>query len=211
MFARPSTSIIQVDGDIGDARIPLLHNNAMTDIPDNATVGRTSMSTMVSHNREPFDNVTNDKPKASHLDASRPPGNPRINTGTGSVRQDDHMLKLKATRSRQQDNTDASLDNPLADYTGPEVVELGQQFAKEKNLLDLRYLAKNAGILARLKSSDDDSDHMDDKEGLSLWARAALVAQKPTEFEGIEGLTEDDRVALRRELTHSEFARPQLG
>lgn len=128
-------------------------------------------------------------------------------------------------------NAEAKLNNPLADYNYDELVEMGRKFAVENELADLtemqRTVHSKRGIgrfglgkkkkLAELNQGKDAavggkqaidmvnaSDSERKKHGETLWGKAALIAQNPLAFEGLEGLTEDDRKVLRHEQTHSE-------
>jgi hypothetical protein len=102
---------------------------------------------------------------------------------------------------------DSSLDNPLADYTHAELIELGTRFAKDKKLMNLTFVKEGKKIKfgGREDLTEDVSDDfMDDSEPtLGLWAKAALLARDPAAFEHIEGLNDDDRGVLRHEVQHS--------
>ncbi|THH30437.1 hypothetical protein EUX98_g3739 [Antrodiella citrinella] len=68
----------------------------------------------------------------------------------------------------------AKLANPLSGIPKDQLMDDGAAFAKERNL-----------------------GHLQD-----IFRKAALVAQDPTSFESIEDLDEEDRIVLRREVTH---------
>ncbi|KAK7566439.1 hypothetical protein IWX92DRAFT_83332 [Phyllosticta citricarpa] len=71
-------------------------------------------------------------------------------------------------------NVEAKIKNPLAGISKSLLLSQVEDFAKEKDMVDKMDLLK----------------------------RGALVAQNPSEFETIEGLSEDERSALLREVTH---------
>jgi hypothetical protein len=66
------------------------------------------------------------------------------------------------------------LANPLAGLTDAQVVEMADKFARDNGLEDAR----------------DDI------------RKGALVSKDPMHFEGLDILTEEDKEALRREITH---------
>ncbi|KAK8235885.1 hypothetical protein HDK90DRAFT_485953 [Phyllosticta capitalensis] len=71
-------------------------------------------------------------------------------------------------------NVEAKIKNPLAGISHGLLMSQVEDFANEQNMVDKMDLLK----------------------------KGALVAQNPTEFESIEGLTQDERTALTREVTH---------
>ncbi|KAK8161827.1 hypothetical protein IWX90DRAFT_281939 [Phyllosticta citrichinensis] len=71
-------------------------------------------------------------------------------------------------------NVEAKIKNPLAGLSKSLLLAQVEDFAKEKNMVDK----------------------------VDLLKKGALVAQNPSEFETIEGLSEDERSALLREVTH---------
>lgn len=139
------------------------------------------------------------------------PTNPRLQTGLAA--NGDHVDPVPI-EERIKANPDAHLDNPLADYSSAELIAFGNQFAHDKQLLDLSIIdnikvhkiGKKQEKVDADKLAADNNGIIDEKDpGAALWAKAALVAQNPDGYEGIEGLTEEDRAVLRHEKTHSEF------
>ncbi|GME57125.1 putative sugar transporter protein [Neofusicoccum parvum] len=71
-------------------------------------------------------------------------------------------------------NIEAKIKNPLAGLSKEQLAYQVEEFAKEHNMTDR----------------------------LDLLQRGALVAQDPAEFESVPGLTEEEKDALRNEVTH---------
>lgn len=78
-------------------------------------------------------------------------------------------------------NVTARIKNPLAGIPKAQLLDNVEQFAKEKDLTDISGLLK----------------------------KGALVAQDPTAFETFAELDEDEKVALRREVTH-KWSQPRI-
>lgn len=172
-----------------------------------------------------------------HDDHQRPTFNQRTHSSphgvtkkTGGEHQEFAEKTQHQDASKSLADAEAKLNNPLADYSASELVEMGKRFAIEQDLADLTAMQRRVhskrgmgkfgfGRKKRLdnmtnttatgmKQAGDMVDASDDerrKHGEALWGKAALVAQNPLAFEGMEGLTESDREALRHEQTHSEF------
>jgi hypothetical protein len=123
------------------------------------------------------------------------PSNPRMTTNParddGTANFEDKLVRRRTSHSYVTENPDAKLNNHWADYNHDDIVEMGREFAKDHGMLDM---ADEVGTDAA----------PDGKEGLELWAKAALVARNPLGFEGMRALDEADREALRKEQEHSE-------
>lgn len=84
------------------------------------------------------------------------------------------MRKEDSSANGSFENINAKLRNPLAGLTHAQLIADGESFAKS---YDLEYLSE-------------------------LFQKGALIAQDPLAFETLPLLTEDDKEALRREITY---------
>lgn len=191
---------------------------------DGSGHGRESTSSTVvhdSHERPVFNQRTHSSP---HAAAGKKGGKGEHDEYAAGEEPSGHQ-----NASKSLEDAEAKLNNPLADYSAAELIEMGRKFAIEQDLADMTEMQRRVhskrglgkfGIgrkkrLANMKNSTptgmkqagdmgDASEAERRKHGETLWGKAALVAQNPLAFEGMEGLDEADREALRHEQTHSE-------
>jgi hypothetical protein len=87
---------------------------------------------------------------------------------------DDEEERAEIMRRMGQNALNAMLENPLAGKSRETIIRDARRFARDHDM------------------AEDEED----------FVKGALVAQNPDNFEDIPELTEADKIALRREITH---------
>lgn len=118
--------------------------------------------------------MTHPSPDSTHLSAN----DPVVEKANGSVRKHESTVSFVETASfskkHEIENLNAKLANPLAGLSHEQLIKDGEAFALKNGLQDLSELFK----------------------------KGALVAQDPLAFEGLPLLVDEEKQALRDEISN---------